>query len=90
MLHNLCFFWIKNLFAKAEDPYSNRMVWLLSEMRRLVGERANYTNNVADRFYLDALLAVLDKTREHIPNFFPSVDTKEKERIVRSEIKRKK
>ncbi len=84
MLHNLCFFWIKNLFAKAEDPYSNRMVELLLEMQRLVADRANHTQNVADRFYLDALLAVLDKTREHIPNFFPSVDTKEKERIVRS------
>ncbi|MBP6918034.1 MAG: hypothetical protein KBB94_03890 [Legionellaceae bacterium] len=72
------------MFAKAEDPYSNMMVALLSEMRRLVYERANLTPHVGQRFYLDALVAVLGKTREHIPNFFPSVDTKEKERIVRS------
>ncbi len=84
LVHNLCFFWIKKLFARAEDLYSNMMVQYLSEMLRLVVGQAVITPNVGQRFYLDALAAVLGKAREHIPNFFPSVDTNEKERIVRS------
>lgn|GEM_PF-4745229 len=84
VVHNLCFFWIKKLFAQAEDPYSNMMVWYLSEMQCLVVRQADIQRNVGQRFYLDALAAVLGKAREHIPNFFPSVDTNEKERIVRS------
>lgn len=84
VVHNLCFFWIKKLFAQAEDPYSNMMVRYLSEMQHLVVRQAEIQHNVGQRFYLDALAAVLGKAREHIPNFFPSVDTNEKKRIVRS------
>ena len=84
VVRNLCFFWIKKLFARAEDLYSNMMVLYLSEMQRLVVHQADIQRNVGQRFYLDALAAVLGKAREHIPNFFPSVDTNEKERIVRS------
>ena len=84
LVHNLCFFWIKKLFARAEDPYSNMMVQYLSEMLRLVVSQAVITPNVGQRFYLDALAAVLGKALENIPNFFPSVDTNEKKRIVRS------
>ena len=84
VVHNLCFFWIKKLFARAEDPYSNMMVQYLSEMLRLVVGQAGITPNVGQRLYLDALAAVLGKALENIPNFFPSVDTNEKKRIVRS------
>ena len=84
VVHNLCFFWIKKLFARAENPYSNMMVQYLSEMLRLVVGQAGITPNVGQRLYLDALAAVLGKALENIPNFFPSVDTNEKKRIVRS------
>lgn len=82
MLHNLCFFWIKNLFAQAEDPYSNIMVAYFSELSRGVLAQANGTPNIQDRFYLDALVVVLEKASVNIPHFVPSMTINQKDNIL--------
>lgn len=84
LLHNLCFFWIKKLFAQAEDPYSSMMAGYLSHLIQTVKDRVSLTPNVDDRFHLDALVSVLDKAREHIPHFVPSLTNKQKENIIQS------
>lgn len=72
------------MFAQAEDPYSKMMADYLSELSQTVKGQADLTPNFNDRFYLDALVSVLEKAREHIPHFVPSLTTKQKENIIQS------
>ena len=67
---------------RVDDPYREHLIHILTQIKTLVETRADQTADLAQRFYIDALTDLLDKTCKHIPKLFTKLRTFQKESLA--------
>lgn len=67
---------------RVDDPYRENLLHILTNIQTLVATRADNTADLNQRFYMDALADLLDKTCKHIPKLFTTLRPFQKESLV--------
>lgn len=74
--------WIKTMQDRVDDRYRDKLLFILTDIQTLVATRADNTADLNQRFYMDALTDLLDKTCKHIPKLFTTLRSFQKESLV--------